>query len=80
MNPLLIGYGHEEISAKSTTREKSTLPEELAAELISFAKKEFPDKERKIWIRNIVSYFGKVRMWKDLNTLWHNIYLLYSIH
>ena len=55
--PLPISYEHKEISAKEIPEEiKSATPEELAAELISFAKKEFPDDER-IWIRNIASLF-----------------------
>ena len=56
---LPISYEHEEISVKEIPEEiKSATPEELAAELISFAKKEFPDEER-IWIRNIASLFWR---------------------
>ena len=56
---LPISYKHEEISVKEIPEEiKSATPEELAAELISFAKKEFPDEER-IWIRNIASLFWR---------------------
>jgi len=39
---------------------KSATPEELAAELIAFTKKEFPDEER-IWIRNIAQLFWRTK-------------------
>jgi len=50
-------YMDEELSGKKIPDEiKSASPEELAAELISFAKKEFPSEE-KIGIRNISQLF-----------------------
>ena len=54
---LPISYEHEEMSVKEIPDEiKSATQEELAAELISFAKKEFPDEER-VWIHNISPLF-----------------------
>jgi hypothetical protein len=64
--PIPTGYEHEEISQRGIPGEiKSATPEELAAELVSFAKKEFPDEER-MWLRNIATLFWeskKIERW-----------------
>lgn len=57
--PIPSSYGYEEISRGEIPEEiKSATPEELAAELLSFAKKEFPEEER-IWIRDIATLFWR---------------------
>jgi len=54
-----LDYETEEIREKEVPTEiKLATPEELAAKLVDFAKKEFPDEER-IWIRNIAQLFWK---------------------
>ena len=54
-----LDYETEEIREKEVPTEiKLATPEELAAKLVDFAKKEFPDEER-IWIRNISQLFWK---------------------
>jgi len=51
------GYEYEEIDKVEVPEEiKSATPEELAVNLISFVKEEFPDNKR-IWIPNIASLF-----------------------
>ncbi len=51
-----IGVEPEDIDKEISEEIKLSTSEELAAELISFAKKEFPDEER-IWVHNVAQLF-----------------------
>ncbi|MHA1251607.1 MAG: hypothetical protein ACTSRP_16570 [Candidatus Helarchaeota archaeon] len=57
--PISTSYESEEDGKRSVPEEvEFATPEELADELISFTKKEFPD-ERNVWINNIAELFWK---------------------
>ena len=54
--PEPLGFEMETREVEVPTEIKLATPEELAAKLVDFAKKEFPDEDR-IWIRNVAQLF-----------------------
>jgi len=59
--PEPLGFETETREVEVPTEIKLATPEELAAKLVDFAKKEFPDEDR-IWIRNVAQLFGVLKM------------------